>query len=71
MNKNKKQVIELRKKSVEDLHKEVVTLREKLSKLDFAKISGEVTNVRERFYTRHDLSRVLGIIREREIAETK
>lgn len=63
----KKELIQLRKKSVKDLTVEAQKLREELSKAHIELAVGNVKNVRQVKNLRRDLAQILTILREKQI----
>lgn len=63
----KKELIQLRKKSVKDLTVEAQKLREEISKAHIELAVGNVKNVRQVKNLRRDLAQILTILREKQI----
>jgi large subunit ribosomal protein L29 len=56
---------ELRKKTIKELRKMEMDLREQLRELKFALASGKVKNVRKIREIKRDIARILTVIREK------
>ncbi|RKQ61901.1 LSU ribosomal protein L29P [Thermovibrio guaymasensis] len=63
----KKYTEELRQKSTEELQKMVVELKEKLLKLRFKNVFGQLENPMEIRKVRRQIARILTILRERGV----
>lgn len=62
---------DIKKQSVEDLHKEIADKREALRSFRFAGTGSRTRNVREGRTLRKDIARILTELRAREIAGEK
>jgi len=58
---------ELREKTTKELHQLLKELREKIVKLRFDMASGKVKNIRELRFIKKDITRILTILKEREL----
>lgn len=64
-------IIDIRKLSTEDLTKESTKVREEISELKRRLQLGEINNVRAIRHKRKDLARILTVLSEELIKETK
>lgn len=66
---DRKAITELHDKSIKELKKQELTLREEIARLRLEKKAGQLKNVHQLKEKRHDLARVLTIIKEKELQE--
>lgn len=62
---------EIRDKSVDELNKELVSLKEELFKLRFAHATNQLENPLKLKSVKRDIARVMTILRERELQAIK
>ena len=62
---------DIRKKTTEELQKELVSLKEELFKLRFQHATNQLENPQQIVNCKRDIARVMTVIRERELAAAK
>jgi large subunit ribosomal protein L29 len=62
---------EIREKSLDELNKELASLREELFKLRFAHATNQLENPLKLKSVKRDIARVMTILRERELQSSK
>ncbi len=62
---------EIRDKSLDELNKELVSLKEELFKIRFAHATNQLENPLKLKSVKRDIARVMTILRERELAGSK
>ena len=62
---------EIRDKSIDELNKELIALKEELFKLRFAHATNQLENPLKLKSVKRDIARVMTILRERELSGVK
>lgn len=62
---------ELRRKSIKELQRTLIGLRDKLRELRFNLAGGKVKNIKEIRQTKRDIARILTILKENEKEKSK